>query len=162
MDDGSILQGLSARTRAVMPVYLFGQMTTIQPITYEGTEIPIIEDAAQALGARSQGVGIAQGHLAAATSFFPTKNLGGFGDGGAVFTQDGELADRLRVLRAHGAQPKYTHHWVGGNFRLDAIHAAMLSVKLRQLAHQIECKRSLAHRYDALFLETKCVSDGHF
>lgn len=161
VDDRSIRVGLSEQTRAVMPVYLFGQMTTVQPVIYQGQEIPVIEDAAQALGARSKDMGIAQGHIAAATSFFPTKNLGGFGDGGAVLTQDDALAERLRVLRAHGAKPKYTHHWVGGNFRLDAMQAALLSVKLRQLSHQIESKRSLAHRYDQLFIETELIIDGH-
>ncbi len=161
VDDCSIRGGLSAQTRAVMPVYLFGQMTKVQPITYQGEDIPVIEDAAQALGARFQGMGIAQGHIAAATSFFPTKNLGGFGDGGAVFTQDDMLAERLRVLRTHGAKPKYTHHWVGGNFRLDAMQAALLSVKLRQLTYQIERKRSLAHRYDQLFDDAELTRDQH-
>lgn len=159
VDDQTISEGLSADTRAVMPVYLFGQMTEVSPVRYEGIDIPVIEDAAQALGARFEQFGLAQKHTLAATSFFPTKNLGGLGDGGAVITRDEGLAQHLRILRAHGAKTKYTHQWVGGNFRLDAIQAAFLSVKLKYLDQQVESRRVLAHRYNEMFSQVGvCVT----
>jgi dTDP-4-amino-4,6-dideoxygalactose transaminase len=159
-DDQTIAEGLSARTKAVMPVYLFGQMTRVSPVHFRECNIPVIEDAAQSLGARTGHSGLAQAHAFAATSFFPTKNLGGLGDGGAVITRDTEMAQRLRTLRAHGAKTKYTHDWVGGNFRLDAIQAAFLSVKLKYLEKQIESRRALAHQYDDLFSQAGLIGTG--
>lgn len=151
--DETIAPLLGPNTRVVMPVYLFGQMTSISPQVFDERQIPVLEDAAQSLGARLNGRGIATTHEVAATSFFPTKNLGGFGDGGAVFVRDSALAERLRILRTHGAKPKYTHHWVGGNFRLDSIQAALLDVKLMHLDKQISARRSLASTYDTRFQE---------
>lgn len=128
------------RTRAVVPVNLYGR-----PAELPAVDIPIIEDAAQSLGARPP-VG-----LAAAVSFFPTKNLGAMGDAGAVLTNDPQLAERVRLLRSHGAKPKYFHALVGGNFRLDALQAAILRVKLPHLAAWTHARRANAARYRELF-----------
>lgn len=128
------------RTRAVVPVHLFGLPAAIPDVP-----VPVIEDAAQSIGS-----GPLRGR-AAALSFFPTKNLGAFGDGGAVATDDAALADAIRRLRNHGAQPKYHHLQVGGNFRLDALQAAVLRVKLRHLNARIDARRAAADRYCALF-----------
>ncbi|MGB0647981.1 MAG: DegT/DnrJ/EryC1/StrS family aminotransferase, partial [Bradymonadia bacterium] len=158
--DETIAPFLGPKTRVVMPVYLFGQMTPIGTQRFDGCEIPVLEDAAQSLGARLNGKGVATAHAIAATSFFPTKNLGGFGDGGAVFLREAALAERLKILRTHGAKPKYTHHQIGGNFRLDAIHAALLDVKLRHLNAQIAARRSLAAAYDTRFREIAQFTGG--
>ena len=158
--DETIIPLLGPKTRVVMPVYLFGQMTEIGAQRFDGRCIPVLEDAAQSLGARLNGKGVATAHEIAATSFFPTKNLGGFGDGGAVFVRRSELAERLKILRTHGAKPKYTHHHVGGNFRLDAMQAALLDVKLKHLNAQIAARRSLAAVYESRFREIANVTGG--
>lgn len=155
-----LLDAVSLNTRALMPVYLFGQMSDISSLKQQISSFAVIEDAAQALGARQAGKGLAHDADVAATSFFPTKNLGGMGDGGAVITFDSSLYERLKMLRVHGAKPKYTHHVVGGNFRLDAMQAALLSVKLRFLRQQIVVRQSLASRYDELFNASGLVERG--
>lgn len=127
------------RTRAIVSAHLFGC-----PAESPSTSVPWIEDAAQALGAQPL-VGKAACH-----SFFPTKNLGGFGDGGALACADDALADRVRLLRAHGSRPKYVHHLLGGNFRLDTLQAALLRVKLRHLAASLAARREAAARYRQL------------
>jgi dTDP-4-amino-4,6-dideoxygalactose transaminase len=116
--------------------------------------VPVIEDAAQAIGALS-GAGRAAGTmgLMGCFSFFPSKNLGGIGDGGLVVTDDESLAEQLRLLRNHGARPKYHHAVVGGNFRLDTIQAAALLVKLRHLESWHKARRERADRYRDLFRE---------
>ena len=156
----TIMKSVTARTRAVMPVYLFGQMTDMSLLKHEEQRFDVIEDAAQSFGARFENMGLAQNARLAATSFFPTKNLGGMGDGGAVLTFDEALFERVRMLRVHGAKPKYTHHVVGGNFRLDALQAALLRVKLAYLEAQIEARRQLAHQYDELFRESGLAERG--
>lgn len=144
---------ITPRTKAIMPVHLFGQladMLALSPIA-ERHGIPIIEDAAQALGAT---LGARQaGSLGAfgCFSFFPSKNLGGFGDGGLLVATDPALAERARLLRAHGAKPKYHHKLVGGNFRLDALQAALLSAKLPKLASYEDARRANAAFYDREF-----------
>ncbi|HUH04060.1 MAG TPA: DegT/DnrJ/EryC1/StrS family aminotransferase [Kofleriaceae bacterium] len=127
------------RTRAVLPVNLYGRPAALPEVS-----LPIIEDAAQSLGARPPA------GLAAAVSFFPTKNLGALGDAGAVLTNDPELAERVRLLRSHGARPKYFHALVGGNFRLDALQAAVLRVKLPHLSTWTRARRANAARYREL------------
>jgi dTDP-4-amino-4,6-dideoxygalactose transaminase len=126
---------LSARTRAIIPVHLFGQMADMETIVQLGRShnIAIIEDAAQAIGAEHHGQRAGSLGTMGCFSFFPSKNLGGFGDGGMVVTNDPTLSDRLRLLRSHGFRAKYKNELLGGNFRLDAIQAAVLRVKLRHL-----------------------------
>ena len=152
LDPARVRERLSGRTKAIVPVHLFGRCADLEPLGALG--VPVVEDAAQAIGARD-GKGRAAGAAgrAGCFSFFPSKNLGGFGDGGMVTTDDAALAERLRILRVHGMNPKYRHRVVGGNFRLDALQAAVLRVKLRHLPRWTEARRERAARYRALFRE---------
>ena len=140
LDPAAALTACNAQTRAIVPVHLFGH-----PAQLPAAPCAIIEDAAQSLGA-----GPVRG-LAAAVSFFPTKNLGALGDAGAVLTDDPALAERLVLLRSHGARPKYHHLAVGGNFRLDPLQAAVLRAKLPHLARWTADRRRHAARYRTLF-----------
>lgn len=140
LDPGAALAACTPRTKAILPVHLFGH-----PSSLPATAIPIVEDAAQSLGA-----GPVRG-LAAAVSMFPTKNLGALGDAGAVVTDDEALADRIALLKNHGARPKYHHVAIGGNFRLDALQAAVLRAKLPHLAGWTAARRAHADHYRALF-----------
>jgi dTDP-4-amino-4,6-dideoxygalactose transaminase len=115
--------------------------------------VPVIEDACQAIGARCRGRQAGSMGTAGCFSFFPTKNLGAFGDGGLVTTNDAALGRELRILRNHGADPKYIHRRIGGNFRLDALQAAVLRVKLPHLARWTDMRRANAARYERLFRE---------
>ena len=126
---------ITPRTKVIMPVHLFGQCADLDPILdiAQRHKLPVIEDAAQAIGSEYKGQRAGSFGTMGCFSFFPSKNLGGFGDGGMVVTNDAALAERLRVLRVHGSKPKYYHSFVGGNFRLDAIQAAVLEVKLKHL-----------------------------
>ncbi len=155
------------RPKALMPVHLFGQMADMRAILEIARrhEIPVVEDAAQALGARmemdpgprdpSPGKERMAGALGdlGCFSFYPTKNLGAFGDGGMVITHDARLAEKVRLLRVHGAQRKYHHQVIGINSRLDALQAAVLQVKLRYLPRWSEARRRNAARYRMLFRE---------
>jgi dTDP-4-amino-4,6-dideoxygalactose transaminase len=143
LDAAAAVAAVTVRTKALLPVHLFGRPA--DPLA--GAGLPVVEDAAQSLGATA-----VRGR-AACYSFFPSKNLGAFGDAGAVVTADAALADRLRLLRQHGAQPKYVHQLVGGNFRLDALQAAVLRVKLPFLASWSAARRANAERYRSLFAE---------
>jgi dTDP-4-amino-4,6-dideoxygalactose transaminase len=137
LDGTQLSAALSARTKAIIPVHLFGQCADTDAYLElaRGRGIAVIEDAAQAIGARDCHDRSA-GSIGdfGCFSFFPSKNLGAFGDGGMVVTGDAQLAERLRVLRVHGGKPKYHHRLVGGNFRLDALQAAVLRVKLQYLS----------------------------
>jgi dTDP-4-amino-4,6-dideoxygalactose transaminase len=138
-----------------MPVHLFGQTADMDPIMAiaERYGLIVIEDAAQAIGAEYKGRRAGSiGHLGC-FSFFPSKNLGGFGDAGMVTTNDPDLAARLRLLRGHGAQPKYYHQLLGGNFRLDALQAAVLRVKLRHLDTWTAARQQNAARYRELLAD---------
>lgn len=135
IDVAAAARAVTDRTKAIVPVHLFGQMAEMDEILALARErnLAVIEDAAQAIGAEYRGRRAgSMGHYGC-LSFFPSKNLGGIGDGGMVVTNDAVRAERVRVLRTHGAKPKYHHQMVGGNFRLDAIQAAALRVKLRHL-----------------------------
>jgi len=131
--------------RAVLPVHLYGQAADVDALA--GFGLPLVEDAAQALGARLGARAAGALGVAGCFSFFPTKNLGGFGDGGMVTTDDAELADRVRLLRAHGMRPRYTHRVVGTNSRLDALQAALLRVKLPHLPAWLDAREGHARAY---------------
>jgi dTDP-4-amino-4,6-dideoxygalactose transaminase len=144
---------ISARTRAIIPVHLFGQCADMTTLANCVGSTPIIEDAAQAIGAEHGGKRAGSFGLCGTFSFFPSKNLGTLGDGGMITTSDGTFADKLRVLRNHGSQPKYHHPILGGNFRLDAIHAAVLRVKLPHLDRWTRQRQTNAARYRQLFTD---------
>src|SRR3989442_12123255 len=153
IDPDQIAAAITPRTKAILPVHLFGQSADLDVIMRDAERhhIPVVEDAAQAIGAtyRSRPVG-GIGALGC-FSFFPSKNLGAFGDAGLVTTNDDALARRARLLRTHGMEPKYYHHLVGANFRMDALQAAILRVKAPRLAAWTAGRRVNAARYRELF-----------
>jgi dTDP-4-amino-4,6-dideoxygalactose transaminase len=156
----------SSRVRAIIPVHLYGQCADMAPIlaSAEKYNLSVIEDAAQAIGAgypSPSGVKNAcgMGDLGI-LSFFPSKNLGAFGDGGMILTDNEKLAEKVRILRVHGAQNKYFHDIIGGNFRLDSIQAAVLLVKLKYLDHWSQKRQHNALLYDRLFDETGLTAKG--
>lgn len=132
IDPADAAAKVTERTKAIIPVHLFGQCADMDPILELGRKhsIPVIEDTAQSMGARNKGRGAGTMGEFGTYSYFPSKNLGGLGDGGMVVTNDDALAEKSRLLRTHGSKPKYYHKMVGGNFRLDALQAALLRVKL--------------------------------
>ena len=153
VDPDSVRAAITPKTRAIIPVHLYGQMADMSALMQIAGEhgIPVIEDACQAIGARQNGRLAGTIGAAGCFSFFPSKNLGAFGDAGLVTTNDAALAHELRLLRNHGAEPKYFHKRIGGNFRLDALQAAVLRVKLPHLEAWSEARRANARRYDELF-----------
>ena len=155
VDVDGVARALTPRTKAIMPVHLYGQAADMAGLMAlsDAHGVPIVEDAAQAIGARDGDQPVGSFGRIGCFSFYPTKNLGAFGDGGLVTTNDAAAAARLRLLRDHGQQPKYHHAIVGGNFRLDALQAAVLRVKLPHLAQWTEGRRRNAARYRALFAE---------
>jgi dTDP-4-amino-4,6-dideoxygalactose transaminase len=149
-----------ARVKAIVPVHLFGQMVDMDKVVDLARRygLTVIEDAAQAIGAEYQAGDGTIGRAGSigdygCFSFFPTKNLGGFGDGGMVTTNDRQTYERLKVLRVHGAKPKYVHQMIGGNFRLDALQAAVLMAKIKYLDEWTEKRRENAGLYRSLFQE---------
>ena len=153
IDPAAIAAAITPRTRAIIPVHLYGCSAEMTPILELAAKagVAVIEDAAQAIGSRYHGRPVGGLGTIGCFSFFPSKNLGAFGDGGFVTTNDAALAHRLRLVRNHGAEPKYFHKLVGANFRLDAIQAAVLRVKLPYLAAWTEARRRNAARYRELF-----------
>lgn len=157
LDPRAIEAAITDRTRAIIPVHLYGQMAEMDPIMEIARRhnLYVIEDAAQAIGSEYKGRRAGSiGHFGC-FSFFPSKNLGGFGDGGMVTTNDPQLADRVKLLRNHGYRPKYYNKVVGGNFRLDAIQAAVLRVKLKYLDDWTEARQRNAGHYRNLFAEAE-------
>lgn len=155
IDVSQIAAKITKKTRAIIPVHLFGQMADMDLIMHQAEKhsLVVIEDAAQAIGAEYKGRRAgAIGHYGC-FSFFPSKNLGAIGDAGMIVTNDSERAEKLKVLRGHGAKPKYYHRIVGGNFRLDAVHAAVVSAKLPHLDSWTAARQRNAKRYDQLFRE---------
>jgi dTDP-4-amino-4,6-dideoxygalactose transaminase len=143
-----VAEAITPLTKAIIPVHLYGRMADMDGLLAAAGGIPVIEDAAQAIGAfdeRGRKAG-STGHMGC-FSFFPSKNLGGFGDGGMTVTSDADSARRLKALRMHGMEPKYYHGMVGGNFRLDALQAAVLRVKLGHLPGWTEARRRNAELY---------------
>jgi len=156
IDVMAAIAAITDRTRAIVPVHLYGQCAWMGPLLEEAGArgIPVIEDAAQAIGAAYQGLYAGSMGKAGCFSFFPSKNLGAFGDAGLLTTNDAALAHEVRLLRNHGAEPKYFHTRIGGNFRLDALQAAVLRVKLPHLEEWTSRRRENADRYDRLFGES--------
>jgi dTDP-4-amino-4,6-dideoxygalactose transaminase len=152
LDAGAVLEKITPRTKAIIAVHLFGQCADMEPLWAIGEKynLPIIEDAAQAMGAEYQGKRTGSLGAMACFSFYPTKNLGGYGDAGMVVTNDPDWAERMECLRGHGMQPRYHHKYLGWNARLDAIHAAMLRVKLPYLERWIADRQAVAGRYHVL------------
>jgi dTDP-4-amino-4,6-dideoxygalactose transaminase len=153
IDARAIEAAITSKTRAILPVHLFGQVAEMDQVMDIASRrnLFVIEDAAQAIGAENRGRRAGSiGHMGC-FSFFPSKNLGGFGDGGMVTTNDPALADRVRLLRNHGYRPKYYNKVLGGNFRLDALQAAVLRVKLRHLDDWTAARRRNAASYRRLF-----------
>ena len=163
IDAALCVSKITPRTKAIIPVHLFGQCADMEPILRAAGQknIYVIEDAAQAIGAQDEK-GKQAGTMGniGCFSFFPSKNLGAFGDGGMVITNNETLAGLLSVLRVHGAEPKYYHKVVGGNFRLDALQAAILRVKLKYLKQWSEQRRQAAGRYRRLFEEMNLLRPG--
>lgn len=162
LDTSKIEAAITPKTRAIAPVHLFGQMTPMKAVNRIAREhdLLVIEDAAQAIGAKQNGhPACSFGHIGC-LSFFPTKNLGGFGDGGMVVTDDADYASISKQLRNHGMEPKYFHPRVGGNFRLDALQAAVLNVKLKHLDSWHEQRRNNAAVYHKLFNEAGLSRDA--
>lgn len=148
---------IGRRTRAVIPVHLFGQIAPLEDLARTKPEIIVVEDAAQAHGATRGGQPIGSLGVAAATSFYPGKNLGAFGDAGAVVTNDESLANKVRTLRNWGSDRKYHHPEPGFNSRLDALQAVVLSAKLRHLASWNAQRRDAAARYDSMLSASEKV-----
>ena len=156
-DPAAVADAITPRTKAIMPVHLFGLSADMDPMLDEASRsgIPVIEDAAQAIGATYKSRPVGSLGAIGCFSFFPSKNLGAFGDAGLLTMRDGAIAERVRMLRNHGMQPKYYHHAVGGNFRMDAMQAAVLRVKAPHLDAWTEARRLNARRYRKLFSEAK-------
>ena len=156
IDADAVAAAVTPKTRAILPVHLFGQSADMAPILEisERTGVPVVEDAAQAISTCYRGRPVGGIGAIGCFSFFPSKNLGAFGDGGLVTTPDGTLARKLRAIRQHGGEVKYHHDLIGGNFRLDALQAAILRVKLPHLNGWTAARRRNAERYEALFKET--------
>jgi dTDP-4-amino-4,6-dideoxygalactose transaminase len=148
----AVRAALSPRTKAIIPVHLYGLCADMDALLAIAADagIPVIEDACQSIGATCRGRQAGTMGTVGCFSFFPSKNLGAFGDGGLVTTNDSRLAHEIRLLRNHGAEPKYFHKRIGGNFRLDAIQAAVLRVKLPHLARWTGMRRENASRYHSL------------
>jgi dTDP-4-amino-4,6-dideoxygalactose transaminase len=157
MDPTLLERAITQRTRAIIPVHLFGQCAQMEAINEVARrkKLAVIEDACQAIGAARNGIKAGALGDAGCFSFFPSKNLGGFGDGGLVTTNDAKLAEALAMLRVHGSRTRYVHEQVGINGRLDALQAAVLSVKLKHLDRWTEGRRRNATRYERLFEEAK-------
>jgi dTDP-4-amino-4,6-dideoxygalactose transaminase len=153
LDPTAVRAAVSPRTRAIIPVHLYGLCADMDPILAlaKDANLAVVEDAAQAIGSTYKGRQAGSMGTVGCFSFFPSKNLGGFGDGGLVTTNDDRLGEEIRLLRDHGAEPKYFHKRIGGNFRLDALQAAVLRVKLPHLAAWSDARRTNAERYRRLF-----------
>jgi len=153
IDVGQAAKAITTRTKAIMPVHLFGLSADMDPLMAAAGRagVPVVEDAAQAIGSSYKSRPLGTIGAFGCFSFFPSKNLGAFGDAGLLTTEDAALAERAKLLRTHGMKPKYYHHLVGANFRMDALQAAVLRVKAPHLAGWTEGRRANAARYRRLF-----------
>jgi dTDP-4-amino-4,6-dideoxygalactose transaminase len=159
MNPDNIEQAITPRTKAIIPVHLFGQFAEMEAITAMAKRhrLAVIEDACQAIGARRYGIMAGAMGETGCFSFFPSKNLGGFGDGGLITTNDEKLHDAMAMLRVHGSQVRYLHEIIGINSRLDALQAAILQIKLKYLDRWAEGRRRNAARYEQLFTDAKLM-----
>lgn len=155
LDPNKIEEKITTRTKAIIPVHLYGCPCDMEPISRLASkyQLSVIEDAAQAIGAEYKGRKVGALGDVCCFSFFPTKNLGGFGDGGMVVTHNQEIAEKIRLLRVHGARKKYCHEILGCNSRLDELQAAMLRVKFKYLHDWTVQRREIAQLYNRLFHE---------
>lgn len=160
IDPNLIERAITPRTKAIMPVHLYGQVAAMDEINAVAWKrnIPVVEDAAQAIGARYKGKMAGQFGSTGCFSFFPSKNLGAYGDGGFIVANDDKLAEQLMKLRVHGSKPKYYHSVVGYNSRLDTLQAAVLLVKLNHLPAWHEARRRKADYYNTLLKDIKQVT----
>ncbi len=156
IDPEQAVAAITPKTKAILPVHLFGLCADMDPLLEAAARagVPVIEDAAQAIGATYKGRTAGAMGALGCFSFFPSKNLGAFGDAGLLTTNDATLAHRARLLRTHGMQPRYYHHVVGANFRMDALQAAVLRVKAPHLEAWTEGRRVNARRYVSLFRDS--------
>lgn len=163
LDPGLLEKAITPRTKAIIPVHLFGQCADMSPIqaTAERHGIPIIEDACQSIGAEYKGMRAGSLGEIGVFSFFPSKNLGGFGDGGMVVMNNVALYEKIKLLRRHGATKTYHHELIGGNFRLDALQAAILRVKLKYLDTWSASRRANAEYYSRSFAEMGLYKEMH-
>ncbi len=160
LDASQIESKITSKTKAIMPVHLYGQCAEMDPINElaKKNNLLVIEDAAQAIGSEYKGRRAGSLGDFGCFSFFPTKNLGGFGDAGIVTTNSEEFYNKLKILRIHGMEPKYYHQWIGGNFRIDALQAGIVKAKLKFLDGWTEKRRNNASRYNHLFREKRLES----
>ena len=160
LDPSKVESAITSHTKAIVPVHLYGQCCDMKPISEIAArhKLTVVEDAAQALGAEYHD-GRRAGNMGTlgCMSFFPSKNLGGFGDGGMVVTNNEELMERIRTLRVQGGKPKYYHKFIGGNFRLDTIQAAILNVKLPYLDRWTSLRQQNAECYTTLFKQSGLI-----
>ncbi|RLJ90664.1 DegT/DnrJ/EryC1/StrS family aminotransferase [Planococcus citreus] len=170
IDPTKIEAAITDKTKAIIPVHLYGQMADMEAIKAiaDKYKIIIIEDAAQAIGSRQNGKTVGEIGTAATYSFFPTKNLGAYGDAGMIITNNDELAEQARVIRVHGSKPKYYHHVLGYNSRLDEMQAAILNVKFSHLEKWSDDRRRHAAVYTKLLneklsdvIQTPIVKEGN-
>ncbi|MFP4368713.1 MAG: DegT/DnrJ/EryC1/StrS family aminotransferase [Candidatus Kapaibacterium sp.] len=162
IDPVKIKEKITGKTKAIIPVHLYGQLADMDAIMEIGKDhgLAVIEDAAQAIGAQfKDGRRAGSIGLMGCFSFYPTKNLGGFGDGGMVITNDERLAVKLKQMRNHGMEPKYYHKFIGGNFRLDAIQATVLNRKFPHLEAWHQARRDNAGHYDKLFVSLSLAEE---
>ncbi|WP_274364199.1 DegT/DnrJ/EryC1/StrS family aminotransferase [Paenibacillus thermotolerans] len=155
LDHTKVEAAITKKTKAIIPVHLYGQVANMTEIgrIAEAYQLHIVEDAAQAIGAEHQGKKVGEFGAAACYSFFPTKNLGAYGDAGMVVTNNDNIAEKIRILRVHGSKPKYHHHVLGYNSRLDEMQAAILNVKFKYLDQWNEQRGQKAATYNRLFAD---------
>ncbi len=160
IDPAAVAAAMTPRTKCIIPVHLYGQMADMDAILAVARPrgIAVLEDAAQSIGAIYKGHNAGSLGAAGCLSFYPTKNLGGIGDGGMIVTQDTALAQRLRILLNHGQSGEYQHAFVGGNFRLDSIQAAALLVKLDHLEAWTKRRQAHARLYDELLAGCQAIT----
>ncbi len=153
MDMKALEKAVTEKTKAIIPVSVYGQMPDFDRISEIADGIPVIEDGAQSFGSMQKGIYSCHRSLIGCTSFFPTKPLGCYGDGGALFTDDEELAEKIRALRVHGASVRYHHPYVGMNGRLDTLQAAVILAKLPFFKEELKKRKEIAEYYDRFLRE---------